>query len=259
MESGTALCPECGTPMAPDGTCPNCGYEADTVPIASAPQITEEERAAIASAPNEKLCEYLQAGNLFCARIAIDEGASVEHTPSYKGNEGVPHVVSAADFNDGKVLAFLLQHGADPYKIYKMADYSGKSTYLPSKQKQAFADKCLHGDPQYGTKWYEVSAALLAALHPDGRAAKLIADEAKQAPQGSGCYIATAVYGSYAHPQVKRLRRYRDEVLLQSVGGKIFVKIYYKISPPLAKHLAKATVINKMVKSLLETWLKRLH
>lgn len=36
------------------------------------------------------------------------------------------------------------------------------------------------------------------------------------------CYIATAVYGSY-------------EALAQSLIGRIFIKVYYTLSPPFAK------------------------
>lgn len=52
---------------------------------------------------------------------------------------------------------------------------------------------------------------------------------------GGGCYIATAVYGSYDCPEVWVLRRYRDNILLQSWYGKIFVRIYYAISPTVVK------------------------
>lgn len=50
---------------------------------------------------------------------------------------------------------------------------------------------------------------------------------------GGGCYIATAVYGSYDCPQVWVLRRFRDQTLLRTWYGRIFVKIYYSISPKL--------------------------
>ena len=48
---------------------------------------------------------------------------------------------------------------------------------------------------------------------------------------GGGCYIATAVYGSYDCPQVWTLRRFRDYTLAKSCYGRIFIKCYYTISP----------------------------
>ncbi len=50
-----------------------------------------------------------------------------------------------------------------------------------------------------------------------------------------GCYIATAVYGSYDCPQVWALRRYRDEKLASHFYGRIFIYVYYSVSPVLVK------------------------
>ena len=51
----------------------------------------------------------------------------------------------------------------------------------------------------------------------------------------SGCYIATAVYGSYDCPQVWTLRRYRDGQLANHLLGRAFIRCYYAISPHLVK------------------------
>lgn len=74
----------------------------------------------------------------------------------------------------------------------------------------------------------------------------------------SGCYVATCVYGSYDCPPVWVLRRYRDYHLSNSWCGRIFVKLYYAISPSLVKHFGKyewfvdacASVLNKVVVKL---------
>ena len=50
-----------------------------------------------------------------------------------------------------------------------------------------------------------------------------------------GCYIATAVYGSYDCPEVWTLRRYRDNTLAASWYGRLFIHTYYAISPTLVK------------------------
>lgn len=55
------------------------------------------------------------------------------------------------------------------------------------------------------------------------------------APQSSGCYIATAVYGSYNCPEVWTLRRFRDHDLAETWYGRVFIQMYYAISPTLVK------------------------
>ena len=50
-----------------------------------------------------------------------------------------------------------------------------------------------------------------------------------------GCYVATAVYGSYDCPQVWTLRRYRDYTLAETWYGRAFIRTYYAISPTLVK------------------------
>ncbi|MEW6026174.1 MAG: PQQ-binding-like beta-propeller repeat protein [Planctomycetota bacterium] len=52
-----------------------------------------------------------------------------------------------------------------------------------------------------------------------------------------GCFIATAVYGNYNHPNVLVLRNFRDNCLLTNALGRRFVDLYYKISPPVAEYL----------------------
>lgn len=53
--------------------------------------------------------------------------------------------------------------------------------------------------------------------------------------QTGGCYVATAVYGSYDCPQVWTLRRFRDNTLAETWYGRVFIRIYYAISPTLVR------------------------
>lgn len=56
---------------------------------------------------------------------------------------------------------------------------------------------------------------------------------------GGGCYVATAVYGSYDCPEVWTLRRYRDYELSQTAAGRTFIKTYYAISPTVVKYFGE--------------------
>ena len=51
----------------------------------------------------------------------------------------------------------------------------------------------------------------------------------------SGCYVATAVYGSYDCPEVWTLRRFRDIILAPKWYGRAFIRTYYAISPTIVK------------------------
>ena len=64
----------------------------------------------------------------------------------------------------------------------------------------------------------------------------------------SGCYIATAVYGDYEHENVRLFRGFRDKVLLNSRLGRIFVRVYYAVSPSLARHLKPESPISILIR-----------
>jgi hypothetical protein len=63
----------------------------------------------------------------------------------------------------------------------------------------------------------------------------------------SGCFIATAAYGSMLEPHVQELREFRDRFLLTNGPGKIFVKYYYEYSPRSAHFIARHAVLRTVV------------
>ena len=67
-----------------------------------------------------------------------------------------------------------------------------------------------------------------------------------------GCYIATSVYGSYDCPEVWALRRYRDYHLASSIGGRLFIKSYYAISPTIVRIFGEKDWFNKFFKRKLD-------
>jgi hypothetical protein len=55
---------------------------------------------------------------------------------------------------------------------------------------------------------------------------------------GSGCFIATAAFGSYRAPEVILLQKFRDRILLTNAPGRLFVEYYYRLSPSLANFIS---------------------
>ncbi len=74
-----------------------------------------------------------------------------------------------------------------------------------------------------------------------------------------GCYVATAVYGSYDCPQVWTLRRYRDYTLANTLLGRSFIKAYYTISPSLVKMFGKTVWFNSIGRKILDKKVKKLN
>jgi hypothetical protein len=65
-------------------------------------------------------------------------------------------------------------------------------------------------------------------------------------PQKKGCFIATAAVGSYYHPEVMELRKFRDNWILKKQWGESFVKWYYHYGAIAAKFIEKSFVLKKL-------------
>ncbi len=75
----------------------------------------------------------------------------------------------------------------------------------------------------------------------------------------TGCYVATAVYGSYDCPQVWTLRRYRDYTLAETWYGRAFIHTYYAISPTLVKWFGHTEWFKKMWQGKLDRMVAKLQ
>lgn len=107
-------------------------------------------------------------------------------------------------------------------------------------------------------EYNQITCRLIAKVQekePTYVAPPLITNNAKS----GGCYVATAVYGSYDCPQVWTLRRYRDETLAATWRGRAFIRTYYAISPTLVKWFGEAAWFKNMWKSRLDRMVERLN
>ncbi len=77
--------------------------------------------------------------------------------------------------------------------------------------------------------------------------------------RSDGCYVATAVYGSYDCPEVWTLRRFRDYTLDETFAGRAFIKTYYAISPTLVRWFGKTKWFKAIWKPVLDKMVSRLQ
>ena len=68
---------------------------------------------------------------------------------------------------------------------------------------------------------------------------------------GSGCFIATAAYGSPMDARIEVLRRFRDQWLMPHEPGRHLVATYYRFSPPVADFIASRPPLRLLVRVLL--------
>lgn len=81
----------------------------------------------------------------------------------------------------------------------------------------------------------------------------------QKAEQKSGCYIATAVYGSYDCPEVWTLRRFRDNTLDRTWYGRAFIRTYYAVSPALVRWFGKDSWFQALFRPMLDRLVDRLR
>jgi len=76
----------------------------------------------------------------------------------------------------------------------------------------------------------------------------------------SDCFVATAVHGDVDHPDVHRLRRFRDETLQHTTAGRAFIAWYYRHGPTLAKRLKEHRFLKRTVRwalrQVVARWLR---
>lgn len=73
-----------------------------------------------------------------------------------------------------------------------------------------------------------------------------------------GCYVATAVYGSYDCPEVWTLRRFRDQRLAETGFGRAFIRAYYAVSPTVVRYFGNTAAFSRFFRKRLDRLVARL-
>lgn len=122
-----------------------------------------------------------------------------------------------------------------------------------NKDVENLMKKCRE-DPARAQKYAE----LILEIDPNNTFAYRILHPQQETKQG-GCYVATAVYGSYDCPEVWTLRRFRDNSLSKSISGRAFIRAYYAVSPTLVKRFGSNSWFRNTLKPVLDGIVKRLN
>jgi len=68
-------------------------------------------------------------------------------------------------------------------------------------------------------------------------------------PPGSGCFIATAAYGTPLAQEIRVLREFRDQCLLTKPLGQALVGLYDRVSPPIAEFITEHPGLKPLVRA----------
>lgn len=151
--------------------------------------------------------------------------------------------------------------------VWETALSNGKFEDLRDVEEPGAKELINQAADQIRAKFPELKVAIPAVFEEKERiywmrhsASRHTLQVSSQSQAKEGCYIATAVYGSYDAPQVLILRRFRDNTLRATALGRWFIRNYYRLSPPVAQRLKNMRRLNALVRALLNRlvwWLDR--
>ena len=82
-------------------------------------------------------------------------------------------------------------------------------------------------------------------------------EQASESASGGGCFVATAAYGSWSHPDVAALRLFRDEVLASHPAGRAFIRAYRVVGPKLARLVSPEGRSGRAARALISPLARR--
>ena len=112
---------------------------------------------------------------------------------------------------------------------------------LPSELDNEILELCRQGKKLDAIKLHK-DATGIGLKESKDYVDKLATDNGIVTPLGKGgCFVATACYGDYNSLEVLLLRNYRDEKLMTTYGGRIFVNFTTHLHQPLPNSLISQT------------------
>jgi hypothetical protein len=89
--------------------------------------------------------------------------------------------------------------------------------------------------------------------------AKLKDDKVYCPEHAGGCFIATAAYGTPLAEEINTLRRFRDDDMEPNLLGRHLVTLYYDVSPPIGRLIARSESMRAFVRLNLKPIIRSLQ
>lgn len=218
-----AICLVCHRDCPParisvDGLCPACAAKraAEAQDGVAQPPIVEHAQARAREEPEQEcvVCEarkHGDAGRLYTPREIVED-----------------FLVDPGDLDE-------------TMKLRRAAVASVAASVIKFDNPPGGADRPVNWICNACQKRYFSRSVLGPKREREGRLAVYDFDASPSSPRPkSGCFIATACYGSVNAREVVELRRFRDRVVLTSPGWRQAARLYALLSPPLAASLRRS-------------------
>jgi hypothetical protein len=174
--------------------------------------------------------------------VAAEPSGTTAHLRVHQSNEGGQEVLGY------DLRVSFLSAGNAPIDPSTFQDWTPAGT-IPSAPPDSETDLTIGGLTP--TSFYAVGVRARGICGDSPLTFQRILTPAAPHTQISGCFIATAAFGSDLEPEVRRLRALRDAVTVRSALARAAVDLYYRASPPLAALIGRSWPAGAVVRRLL--------
>ena len=236
----------------------------EKVVLAAFPAWTDPTRLARTDAEREDLDARGESA-------AKANNVEIKELPGLTGGNEIVYMrelaVAEADFLVGDGYGTFTAAGEEQISLFGQAVLAAASAFLDDDGdsdalfahfeafEQAFKNRMAQEGIELGDQNDPGPVAAKPLSTPVSQPSKQVAS----AGSSGWCYVATADYGSSDAPQVRSLLRFRDERLAKSAIGRAFVRLYYKVSPPMAEYLEGATRLNRLTRHALDAVVRKIE
>lgn len=152
------------------------------------------------------------------------------------------------------LVGSLTGHIADEFTVVNTEEYEGHKLTLNYKNEQGTKENLV----LYCSSEFSHNVTLFLNTYWKSVLPKELI-EAQKSNNNSNCFIATACYKDLYSEEVIAFRKFRDEVLKTSMLGRIFIKVYYTLSPLVFEFIYKNHKVSSIIKKGLDKVYKYLN